>query len=184
MLFLFACLTSSKDSGETSSDLSTCSTTDLSNTATFDSSCQDFSGTATAGATGYFSGGFCFSGTSEGDQVVGTETWLLLANETWQELGEDDCKVVWNNIGVVRAPSGCPTCTIGVDLTASIDRSLTTCPPDLWAGEETLQESYDLFIGADGSILWYFSGSGNLFAAGNEEGNTMTYLSDPACLWF
>ena len=113
------------------------------------------------GATGYWYGTFNLTGTSEGDQATGTEKWILLSNDTWTATDEGgDCEVVWTVVGNVTAPGACATCQMGLSLTASINRGATTCPQGVWAGEETMQESYNVYLGNDGSSIWYFGWSG------------------------
>ena len=106
----------------------------------------------------------------------------MLSNDTWAATDEGgDCEVVWTVVGNVTAPGACATCQIGLSLTASIDRGSTTCPQGVWAGEETMQESYNVYLGSDGSSIWYFGGSGTQFAVGELDGNAMNYLSEGAC---
>ena len=186
MLFLLACFSekSNNDTGASSTYPSSCPSADLSSDMAFDESCQEYDGVDVAGGTSYFLGDLCISGTSVGSEVSGRETWRIIANDAWREVGQNSCSVVWNTIGVVTEPTGCPTCTIGMTLTASIDRSLTDCPPDLWTGEETLQENYDVFIADDGNLQWFFSGSGTRFASGIRQDSSLGYISDPTCVWF
>ena len=55
-------------------------------------SCDELDGAAHPGATSYYLGEF-----EGGDGTwLGTETWLLYANETWESDGQGDCEVVWD----------------------------------------------------------------------------------------
>ncbi|MBM74928.1 MAG: hypothetical protein CMK59_05980 [Proteobacteria bacterium] len=184
MIFLLACVNPKNTGYDSGLSSSSCSSIDLSSDASFDSSCQEFDGVAVPGSTSYFLGDLCLSGTSVGSQVTGSETWLLIANDAWIASGQDTCTVVWNSIGVVTEPSGCPTCTIGLEITASVDRERSDCPVNLYSDDETLQEQYDVFIKEDGSLDWFFSGSGNRFASGVKEGGSISYISDSTCKWF
>ena len=130
MFFLLACISDKNNSNDTALS-SECSSADLSSDMAFDDSCQEYDGVEIPGGTSYFLGDLCISGTSVGSEVSGQETWRIIANDTWRNAGQNSCSVVWNAIGVITEPSGCPTCTMGMTLTASIDRSLTDCPPDL-----------------------------------------------------
>ncbi len=133
------------------------------------------------GATGYFYGSFDLTGLSTGDQATGTEKWILFSNETWRATSDGgDCEVVWSVVGNVTTPSACANCQIGLALTASINRDATTCPQGVWAGSETMQEEYDVFLGPTGTN-WYFSGSGTQFATGEQSDNAMNYLSEGSC---
>ena len=174
--------TFSSNSNNTSGNLSDLTQGLSKNPACWGSYTSDGSPYCVPGATGYWYGTFNLTGTSVGDQATGTEKWILLSNDTWAATDEGgDCEVVWTVVGNVVAPGACATCQIGLSLTASINREATTCPQGVWAGEETLQESYNVYLGSDGSSTWYFGGSGSQFAIGEQDGNSMNYLSDGAC---
>ena len=75
-------------------------------------------------------------------------------------------------------------CNFAIAVTATLNTALTTCPEGLSEGEETLQESYDVFQANDGTATWYFSGSGNEFASGYFSDSQLNYISEPSCKYF
>jgi hypothetical protein len=185
-LFL-ACGESTKDDDTSSlNNIPSGTLTDLSQGLSRNSDCwgsytSDGDPYCVPGATGYFYGTFELTGTSVGDQATGTEKWILFSNDTWAgNTGGGDCEVVWTVVGNVTAPTSCSNCQIGLALTASINRGETTCPQGVWAGEETMQEAYDVYWGPTGSN-WYFSGSGTQFAVGEQSGSSMNYISEGSC---
>lgn len=132
------------------------------------------------GAVSYFYGEYYLSETGEGWQ--GEERWLLFANERWQELGEDDCEVVWTMTAALNGdvePGG----QVALSVSADIRGSETTCPEGLYAGDETWSTSYSIEIDDEGRSFWYFNGA-DAFATGGSTSTAMNFITEKACTWF
>lgn len=134
------------------------------------------------GATVYFWGRFTEQGTAT---WIGEERMLLYANDAWEAAGGADCEVVWNATAATEGGGGaCTGCAWTLAVSASVDASRSTCPPDLYAGAENYAADYGIAELEGGSIDLHFTGSGNRFAGGTIEGAVLEYLSDATCNWY
>lgn len=143
--------------------------------------CHDYEGTPHPGATGYWVGAL---GWTDSDSLVGYEKWVLIANPSWD--GTDgvngQCEIVWEAYGVKGASVDCGSCDYSITLDAYVDEGRSTCPADLWAGDESYTATYDVRI-SGGTAQWYFP-SGNLLGEGDATDVYLTYTSEFACRWF
>ena len=188
--------TSTSDSGDTSStdtagdsgtdDAALEAALDLSGELQQNSAgCDDVSGTPVPGAAAYFVGRYLERTDSEVRAWAGTEQWVLFANAAWRERGGTDCVVTWTVNATVAEVGACSSCAYGMSVSASVDPGRTTCPEDLYAGDETFRTTYGVDTRDDGTASVYYAGSGNLLA---ERGvwNTrgLGYRTERACKWF
>lgn len=137
-------------------------------------------------ATSYFVGTFHYD---DCGNLRGKETWVLYANDTWEDLGGHDCRVVWDVDGTAL-PSGGDDLLLEVD--AVMNSAETTCGDiENGAGEQfldedfvppTYQEAYQLSrIGREATF--FFQG-GDEFGRGEANDNHSTYLSERNCMAF
>jgi len=145
-----------------------------------DPGCDGFDGQPIPGATSYFLGDFSISN----KVVTGTERWALLANDAWKRTGSDDCVATWSVSGTAAEPTAtCGSCDYSLDITASLDVSLTTCPKELWEGDEQFAVTYNVKL-IDGSSIFYFASSGNELATGTGSAAGASYLTESTCVFF
>ena len=105
--------------------------------------------------------------------------------DAWEAAGGADCEVVWNATAATEGGGGaCTGCAWTLAVSASVDASRSTCPPDLYAGAENYAADYGIAELGGGSIDLHFTGSGNRFAGGTIEGAVLEYLSDATCNWY
>lgn len=135
-------------------------------------------------ATAYWIGAFAID---DADQVTGTETWALFANERWAELGGYDCEIVWTVSGTRHAAF--QNGTYGLTLTATVDESCTDCPEDesgtpIYVGDTVMTLEYDVVDNSDGTSTVLFAGSGEVLGTGNIDAANVTYVTDHSCLAF
>jgi hypothetical protein len=132
-------------------------------------------------ATSYFVGEFHYD---DCGNLRGTETWVLYANPTWEDLGGHDCRVVWNVDGLATSNGGDD---LTLQVAAVVDSAETTCGDIVnGAGENFMDfvdasynESYQLSrIGRDATF--FFTG-GQEFGRGEANDNHSTYVSDMQC---
>lgn len=147
-----------------------------------DPGCEDFEGTAIAGATGFFFGQYV--ATADPTVWEGEEQWLLFANERWQELGEDDCTITWNTEAVWTEAAGtCGTCEYGLTVAATIDLARTSCPEGLYEGDESFSVVYGVDVAGD-VATYSFAASGTLVGSGHAVEGGSNFLSSGSCLYF
>lgn len=132
------------------------------------------------GAVSYFYGEYYQ--TEDGSGWAGKESWLLYANDRWQELGEDDCQIVWT-MGADLSGDLEPGGQVSLQVRADIRGSETTCPEGLYEGEESWTASYSIEINDNGDSFWYYNGA-DQFATGGSSGVALNFLTDKACTWF
>lgn len=145
-----------------------------------DPGCEGYDGTPIAGATGFFVGSFSVDGELA---VTGTERWVLFANSRWQELGGGDCEVVWNLTGLQGDATGaCGACAYSLELGAILDTQATTCPADLYAGDESFSVVYNVLVAGDAATFYFESGSD--VGQGTQGTSSMSYISEGSCLYF
>ena len=142
--------------------------------------CEDFNGTALAGAARYFWGEY------RGDVAsgwTGEEAVFLYANEAWRALGGEDCVGYWTVTAGFGGTGECPTCDLGLSVTATYDAVNSTCPEDLWGGDFT--SAYAVDRSSDGVATWYYTASAERFGVGVwNDAIGMNFLSERACVWF
>ena len=141
-----------------------------------DSICEDGFG---AGATSYYVGAF----ETDGSSWSGTETWYLFSNSDWEAEDGEDCVVVWDITGLDAAIGACSGCEYAVEISASLDRSTTTCPAGLYTGDETYSVTYDVDVAGDTATV-YFNSSGSKLGVGYANDTAFNYVTDAACKWF
>ena len=134
-----------------------------------------------SGATSYFYGVFTVD---DKGAWSGQERWILFATEEWEADGGEDCEVVWTMSGTEAATGSCSSCEFAVQLDATVDVSLTTCPPGLYAGDETFSVAYGVDDPGDGTAATYYTSSGNRLGSGYISDTAFNYLSDRSCTWF
>ena len=142
--------------------------------------CQDVNGTDVPGAAVYFSGTMV----RNGGTISGLEHAYFIANETWKELGEDDCTVTISISGSTGEPLGCSICDLSIDIAATMIDSASDCPEALQQDYESYIVSYDIQTLDDGTANWFFHDSGNQFATGTHTDTELQYLSDEQCQWY
>ena len=179
ILFFLACGTADKND---TTDTSTTSVIDDINTnLTEDASCDGYDGTPIPGGTSYFVGAYTINGTD----VSGEERWVILSNDTWAQTDDGgDCEIVWTMIGAVQNPTNCGACDFGLAASGSVDRSRSTCPDELFAGEENIQVSYSILRSSSGSANWYFASSGNPLGEGTYTETSISFVTEGECVFF
>ena len=148
-----------------------------------DTLCESALDAPVPGATSYFVGDFELSG----DNVTGTEYWMLFANTPWHELDGEDCEVRWSVEGTKGEPMACAACNYSLTLDMEVDRSASTCPEGLTPAqsdaEAAFSVSYDVSIAENGETTFYFE-SGSLLGTGYSHQGRLTYVSEGTCKWF
>jgi hypothetical protein len=145
------------------------------------SGCTDYEGTEIPGAVSYFYGEY----TDQGDGTwTGEEEWLLTANPRWIELGGGDCVITWVSTAVEGDAGSCGACDLGLSVSASIDMTRTTCPEDLYKGEENFEVGYGVVRQEGGGALWYYAASGSDLGTGAHVSGAAAFITDKACKWF
>jgi hypothetical protein len=113
---------------------------------------------------------------------TGVEAWYFFGNTSWYARGLEDCEVHFDLSDIeVTGAGACSTCDYGVKVEAEVNLDLTTCPPSLYAGYETMTEAYAIELLGDGSASWYFPGSGNALGDGYWDSTGVNYLADDGC---
>lgn len=146
-----------------------------------DTACNEISGTAAAGATGYFVGDYDVSGGS----VTGVEEWVLFSNPTWQDVSSaTDCSLVWDISGAINEPSSCTGCTHEVAVSATFNGTTSDCVQGLEDIEgNDFQVTYYLQVGSDGSASWNLP-SGTYIGDGVLNDVQAAFTSESSCNWF
>lgn len=179
LFFIFlACGTSEKEG----SDLDVTGTIDdLNADLTENPSCDGYDGTPIPGGTSYFAGAYTIDGTD----VRGEERWIILSNDTW-EATEDggDCEIIWTMIGSTQDPQSCAACDFGIAASGSVDRGRSTCPDEIYAGDENIQVSYSILRSESGDSTWYFSASGNSLGSGSWSDTSTDFVTEGECVFF
>ena len=138
MLYLLTLLIACDPDKENQEDSSFPTSSHVDPSSLSNTNCQDFEGTPVAGAAVYFSGTFGL----DGDTVRGVEAVYFVANETWQETGQDDCQIMLNVSGNLTDGGNCSICDVGLALSATIDEANSNCPEGLQVDYEALIENY------------------------------------------
>ncbi len=147
--------------------------------------CEDVSGTAVPGAAGYFVGRYLERTGGDMRGWSGTEQWVLFANAAWRSLGGMDCVVTWTVNAVVAEAGACAACDYGMSVETSVDTARTTCPAELYAGDETFRTTYAVDTRDDGTAGIYYARSGTLLAErGVWNARGVGYRTERACKWF
>ena len=150
--------------------------------AGFDAACSDVDGVSVPGATSFFYGQF--EATDDPDVWQGEEQWLLFANDTWREYGEDDCVVTWTAVAARSEAAGtCADCSYGLTVSAAIDLARTSCPEGLYEGVEAFEVVYGVRV-AGSAATYVFAQSGTVVGTGSAVESGSNYLSEGACTWF
>lgn len=148
--------------------------------------CEDLSGTALPGATVYFLGTYV-----QGDDGwQGIEQVRVFANATWEGSGGGDCVVAWVLSASEGSPGACGNCDLGLSVSAQLDLAATTCPEDLYVGDESWSASYGVDLTESATLsTWYYADSGTQFGAGYALGTAdqptaLNFASEKTCWWF
>ena len=142
--------------------------------------CEDWEGHEIPGAASYYYGWMAV----DGDGWSGEESWLLYANDTWVDEEGSDCAVVWTTVATEGDRGFCGTCDLGLDIAATLDATRTTCPEDLYKGEEVWSTSYALRYESDSEVTVFYSSNGDELAAGYYSDAAFNYVTTKACKWF
>lgn len=142
---------------------------------------SDSGAVALSDAASYFLGSFKKG--ADGNWT-GREYWLLYATPDWQKNNGKDCRVVWNATVTEAATSTCATCEKAATVKADIDKTETTCAPELYKGQETYTVTYEVDIAADGGAEFFFSKSKKSLGTGFSKSDATGYLSANKCLYF
>lgn len=144
-----------------------------------DEACNDFDGTEIDGATVYFVGEFSF----DGADVTGLERMLVYANETWASGSGADCTIAWTMTGTKGDPSStCGSCDYSLQVSGSVDVSLTDCPEALVSGEESFSNTYDVKL--DGDTATFYFPSGDVLGQGEWAASAVTFRSERTCQFY
>lgn len=150
--------------------------------AVYDAACDDFDGVEVPAATSYFYGKYW--ATAETDVWEGQEQWILYANDTWREYGEDDCIITWSMSAVRSDGAGtCGTCAYGLTVSAQIDLANTSCPEGLYEGAESFEAVYGVEVNGD-AATYFFATSGTELGTGYATEGGSNYLSTATCTYF
>ena len=148
-------------------------------------------GPGAEGADSYFAGEF----TIKGNQVVGTEKWILFANPKWKAKGGKDCVLEWRITGTVSDGGKCNSCSTGIQFHAVADVDGSNCPEELVKGRllpdgrrvggegQDFDNKYGISI-SGGAAKVHFAKSGKLIGEGYNKGNTYNWVSSHQCKWF
>ena len=183
LIFSFACIPSKSndgiDSGSNTNDYVYTPTN--TNNLEADVNCEDLEGTPHPGATTYFAGEYLINGNS----ITGTEEAIYVANSSWADIiGSDECRVTWAMTGEIIDFSACSTCDLHIEVNAGIDEANSNCPEELAGWESFWTGTYGIKRESDGSVTWYFGGTGAEFATGTYSDPQINFLSEGQCSWF
>ena len=143
--------------------------------------CTDYEGTEIPGAVSYFYGEYTDQG---GGAWAGKEEWLLTANPSWVDHGGGDCVITWITTATETSTGACGACDLGLSVSGSIDMTATTCPEDLYAGEQNFTVNYGIVRQEGGTSLWYYADTGKDLGSGAHVDGGVSFLTDKACKWF
>ena len=125
--------------------------------------------------------------TINGNDVIGTETWILFPNKKlsskWSAEGiNDNCKVTWNLKGKTQ-PIGRKG-TLGIRVVNQLISS--TCPKEIVNKYEDTGKTitYDVQQNSDGTAKFFFSSSGKYVGSGYHKGNSLQFITEKSCRWF
>ena len=142
--------------------------------------CEDVDGTPVPGGSRYFWGEYLGD---VGTGWTGTEAVYVYANEAWKDVGGEDCVAYWVVTGGFGGTGDCPTCDVGVAVTATYDGVNSTCPEDMWG--ESFTSGYAVDLGNDGTSTWYYTSTATLLGTGVWKSDVgMNFLTERACTWF
>ena len=136
------------------------------------------------GAVSFFVGDFSVDACGD---VSGEEAWVLYPNARWQELGGENCTVVWNATGVLGGPL--EEGTIALNMSLVVDMSATDCQPNdkgvpVYVGETSVTVDYEVDLRADGTAMFRFRESGTLLGEGHWNAGNLTYTTEHGCKFF
>ena len=120
-----------------------------------------------------------------GTEASGYLDYILFANQTWKDLGGDDCVVRWRLTGSVVDATSCGACDLGLALNASVLSADSTCPEAFYAGLEQWTAAYEVLILDENEAAYYYTRSGAEFATDARYSEERTWArSDAQCKWF
>ncbi|MES2641259.1 MAG: hypothetical protein V4850_17345 [Myxococcota bacterium] len=142
--------------------------------------CQDVGGTPAAGAARYFWGEYRGDATSG---WTGEEAAYVIANDTWKSLGGADCVAMWVVTATSTTTGSCPTCEVGMSVTAVYDLVNSTCPEDMYGDD--FATTYAIDQADTNTATWYYATSAETLGTGFwADGVGANFLSPRACAWF
>ena len=101
-----------------------------------------------------------------------------------QATGVSDCVVQWSMAATATEDTGaCAVCDFGLDVAASINVAGTTCPEELYEGDETWDTSYAVQL-SGGAATFYFASSGNSLGEGYGVESAANYITEQTCVYF
>ena len=112
---------------------------------------------------------------------VGEEAWYLFGNQPWYAHGLEDCEVWYDVVAEPAATGACSSCDAGLLAHATVNLAKTTCNASQYADSESMEEPYAIERLGDGSVDWYFPGSGSQYGRGYWNEVAMNYLADGGC---
>lgn len=90
--------------------------------------------------------------------------------------------------GTVTGPQHCGDCDLGLQLTANVDMTGSTCPEDMVKREKSFTVRYDIRRAADGVAWVYFGSSGKMLGQGyhltDGSNSRFNYVTQHQCKWF
>ena len=176
-LFILACGTAEKDT----SQIDTNTIDDIVYNLSEDPNCEGYDNTPIPGGTSYFVGDYSINGSD----VSGEERWIILSNDKWEDTEEGgDCEIVWTMVGSTQDPQNCAACDFGIAAAGSVDRGRSTCPEEIYTGDENIQVSYSILRSESGETTWYFAASGNPLGGGTWSESAIGFVTDGECVYF
>jgi hypothetical protein len=147
------------------------------------SGCQDFEGTPLAGAARYFWGEYHGNAT---EGWTGQEAAYIFANDAWKDLGGEDCVALWAVSAVAGSNGSCPTCELGISVSAVYDLVNSTCPEAMYGGDFSTAYAVDTEVdGAGvGTTTWYYASSADRIGTGYAAPQVLNFVTDRACNWY
>ena len=74
-------------------------------------------------------------------------------------------------------------CDFGLDVSAAVNLAGTTCPEELYEGDELWSTTYAVDLSGDEAVF-YFASSGNPLGAGYGIDGAVNYITEETCLYF
>jgi len=78
----------------------------------------------------------------------------------------------------------CASCDYGISVSAVLSAGDTTCPADLYAGDETWTTTYAVDEKPDGTAVFTFASSGNEVGQGYVSSPGVSFSDGGSCTWF
>lgn len=115
--------------------------------------------------------------------VMGRETWVLYPNDTWAELGGEQCRIVWAVSGLREDRVTIGNYSLNLTMTEIEDESDCDDIPDFQdLYDPTFSVTYDVATAGDASTFYFMSGT--VLGTGEANANHVTYTSEVNCKLF